>query len=164
MNFFKNNRTLIFLFLFVVGVIPLIINNGTISFNQYKLNKTEKFKPELVRLNSIDKLISYTDSIYDSTPSLIKNDTALYVQTLSSVIKERFCHGLTSYSFSDNWIAYLLSKVFWEDFSAIVIPNDILKYPMGLCSQQTIVFMESLKLKHISVRSVGLGYKDGVES
>ncbi len=45
--------------------------------------------------------------------------------------------------------------------SAIVAPNDILKYPYGLCSQQTIVFMELLKRKGIKSRSVGLGYDEG---
>jgi hypothetical protein len=49
----------------------------------------------------------------------------------------------------------------WSHLSAIVIPDDILKHSEGLCSQQTIVFMELLKRKGINVRSVGLGYKEG---
>jgi hypothetical protein len=45
--------------------------------------------------------------------------------------------------------------------SSIVLPDDILKHQNGLCSQQTIVFMHVLHRKNITVRSVGLGYKEG---
>lgn len=80
---------------------------------------------------------------------------------MSELIKYRFIHGLSNYSFAENWIAYLSGKLMWSHLSAIVNPEDILKHPEGLCSQQTIVFMEVLKRKGINVRSVGLGYKEG---
>jgi hypothetical protein len=38
---------------------------------------------------------------------------------------------------------------------AIVIPDDILKYPYAACSQQSIVFMEILKRKGFTTREVG---------
>jgi hypothetical protein len=88
-------------------------------------------------------------------------DTAQYVQIASKFTKERFYHGLSHYSISDNWIACLSGKFLWIHLSAIVNPNDILKHPEGLCSQQTIVFMELLKKKGINVRSIGLGYIEG---
>ncbi|MBI3519555.1 MAG: transglutaminase domain-containing protein [Bacteroidetes bacterium] len=108
----------------------------------------------------MDKAVLYTDSVYSKNGSL-QFDTAKYVHIISNFTKERFYHGLSNYNLSDNWIAYFLGKLLWSHFSAIVIPDDILKYPQGLCSQQTIIFMELLKRKGIKVRSVGLGYKEG---
>jgi hypothetical protein len=111
-------------------------------------------------LNTIDKMLVFTDSVYKaSTPEGF--DTAKYISTLSHVIKERFYHGELDYSVSENWIAYLAGKTLWSHFSSIVIPADILKHSRGLCSQQTIIFMELIRRKGIDVRSVGLGYSEG---
>ncbi|MGZ4044803.1 MAG: transglutaminase domain-containing protein [Bacteroidia bacterium] len=80
---------------------------------------------------------------------------------VSETVKERFCFGLSNYSLSENWIAYISGKIFWSHLSAIVDPEDILKHRRGLCSQQTIVFLELLDRKKIKARSVGLGFKEG---
>ena len=120
--------------------------------------KNELFRPELFYVNSIDKALYYTDSIYNNNSYF---DTAQYVQIVSKFCKERFCHSLSHYSLSDNWIAYFSGKLVWSHLSAIVISDDILKHSEGLCSQQTIIFMELLRKKGINVRSVGLGYKEG---
>lgn len=108
----------------------------------------------------MSRLVSYNDSIY-----ILNNkstlDTSEYVKIASQTIKERFCHGTIDYTFSENWIAWLCGKVLWSHMSAMVISEDILKHGNGLCSQQTIVLMQSLIEKGISVRSVGLGYKEG---
>ncbi len=120
----------------------------------------EIYKQNLSNINTITEALRYTDSIYLTNKFKIF-DTAVYVQIVSSFIKERFYHGLSSYSFDENWIAYLSSKLIWSDFSALVDPDDIMKHPAGLCSQQTIVFMELIKRKGMKFRSVGLGYKEG---
>lgn len=122
--------------------------------------KTELYNSDLYYINSIDKAIKYTDSIY------LKNnyqnfDTSEYVQIVSEFTKERFYKGLSLYNMSNNWIACMAGKLTWSHLSAIVNPNDILKHSEGLCSQQTIVFMEILMRKGIDVRSVGLGCKGG---
>jgi len=123
--------------------------------------KKELFNSELGYVNSVDKAIKYTDSIYYNRYNYSEFDTAHYVQIVSQFTKERFYHGLTHYSLSDNWIANLSGKLLWSHLSAIVNPDDILKHAEGLCSQQTIVFMEILKRKKINVRSIGLGFKEG---
>jgi hypothetical protein len=120
----------------------------------------ELFKPELLRLNTVDKLISYTDSLYNLSGKT-RFDTGHYVRTLSQVVKERFCHGTLDYTYSENWLAYLSGKLLWSHMSAVVKSEDILRHSKGLCSQQTIVFMEALRVKNINVRSVGLGYAEG---
>jgi hypothetical protein len=144
--------------LFFVSILPFF---GRLSGEQQQVSvKNELFTPGLVRLNSVDKMLGYCDSIYLSK-HIAGFDTAEYVHTLSRAVREKFYHGLSQYTISENWIAYLSGKVLWSHLSAIVIPDDILKHSEGLCSQQTIVFMELLKRKHINVRSVGLGYKEG---
>ncbi len=159
-NFFKNNRPAIFAFLFFVSILPFIGKLLKKDFSGNVDAKDELYNPALLRINSIEKAISYVDSVY-STKYTSTFDTAGYVHAASKFTKEKFYHGLSRYSFSDNWIAYFGAKLFWSHLSAIVDPNDIIKHPEGLCSQQTIVFMEILKHRHINVRYVGLGYKEG---
>ncbi len=145
------------IFLFVLSIIPLCI--PTVNDLGYKKHN-ELFKPELYYINSINRAVQYTDSIY-STSSSLNFDTAEYVRVVSRFTKERFYHGLARYSITYNWIANLSGKFLWSHFSAIVKPDDILKHSEGLCSQQTMVFLEILKRKRINYRTVGLGYKEG---
>lgn len=121
----------------------------------------ELYDPALSKLDNIDKLISYIDAKYARRYHSPGFDTAHYVSTVSETIKYRFYHGLAQYRFFENWIAVVASELIWSDLSAVVEPNDILRNPEGLCSQQSIVFMEVLKRKGIKVRKVGLGYVQG---
>lgn len=159
--FLKNSKALFYAVLFGLSISPFLYNPiHSVASESHVLYKTELFKPELSRLNSIDKVVSFVDSIYfQKTKRNI--DTVLYVNILSRTIKERFRYGQSDYNISENWIAALLGSMLWEHMSAIVNPEDILKRQEGLCSQQTIVFMETLKRKRINVRTVGLGYKEG---
>lgn len=157
-NFFHNRGYLILLFLFALSISPFFFK--FFEENKIKQVNNEQFDPNLLYLNDIGKIQKYIDSVYSKHKSP-NFDTAFYVQTVSSVVKQRFYRDLSNYKISENWIAVLLGKVTWPHLSAIVSPDDILKYPNGLCSQQTIVFMELLKLKGINVRSIGLGYKEG---
>lgn len=159
----KNKLKIKFIFSLVLFCITLYLlfginmNSRTINFNfTYK----EKYNPILSKLNSIEKIVTYCDSINSSLNSG-KFDTANYVHTLSEIVKYRFYHGVAEYSISDNWILYFLGKYTWTHFSAIIIPDDILKHSEGLCSQQTIIFIECLNRKNINFRTVGLGLKEG---
>ena len=59
-------------------------------------------------------------------------------------------------------MAMVASKFSKDGFSAIVIPNDILRYPYAACSQQSIVLMELLRRKGIATRAVAFqGKKEG---
>lgn len=157
-RFLKDKSYILFLVLALTTLLPFF---GRL-FNHTETAKAtnELFRPELTRLNSVDKIVAYTDSVYAAQVHE-GFDTVLYTRILSQLIKERFCHGTLDYSFSENWIACLSGKLIWNHMSSIVIPEDILKHQQGLCSQQTIVLMKVLREKNINVRSVGLGYKEG---
>jgi len=113
----------------------------------------ELFDRNLLEINSLDKAENYVDEIYKAE-MLESFDTLKYVEVVSGFAKKRFYHGLSHYNIYENWIAVLAGKVFWTHMSAIVNSDDILKYPYGLCSQQTIVFMELLKRKDILINSL----------
>lgn len=157
-KFFREKGYIVFSFLFVISILPFF---GRLIQQEKQVSvKNELFTPELARLNSVDKMVNYADSVYSSVHTSVF-DTAAYVHIVSRVVREKFYHGLSQYTVSENWIGWLSGKLLWSHLSAIVIPDDILKHSDGLCSQQTIVFMEVLKRSHINVRSVGLGYKEG---
>lgn len=156
--FFKRKGYLVFGFFFLISIIPFIFPFE--ANNAFKQVDFELYNPKLSYINSVNKAVFYTDSIY-STYNLAQFDTAQYVHIASKFTKERFFHGLSAYSISENWVAFVCSKLFWSHLSAIVSANDILKYNSGLCSQQTIVFLEILKNKGIGFRTVGLGYEEG---
>ena len=149
---------LVFALFFTLTLLPLLIpNTDSVKF----VNTSEKFSTEFRKYNSINKCYEYIDNINHLSGKETSIDTIVYVNSVSNFFKERFYHGLSIYSFQDNWIAYLTSKLFWSHLSAIVDPDDILKHSEGLCSQQNIAFTELLKFKGITSRSVGLGTKEG---
>jgi hypothetical protein len=119
-------------------------------------NNIEEYDPSLSRLNSVSKLVKYCDSLYLVTVSTnnqeeIKKD---YTDIVSSVVRKRFYHGYSYYGFSNNYMALLVSKVTVPGLGAVVIPDDILKYPYAACSQQAIVMMEVLQSKGFETRKV----------
>lgn len=154
-------------FKFILALVLFCITVFLLSLDEYRpyginYNEASKemFIPQLRRLNSIDRVVNYTDSVY-GVLQLSKFDTSRYVRIVSGTVKRRFYHGISNYSLSENWIVYVLGKTCWSHISAIVNPDDILKHPEGLCSQQNIVFMEVLKRKSITTRAVGLGTAEG---
>ncbi len=158
-NFLKDKLDIFFFLLFAVSFSPLIVD----LFHEEEpiAAKNELFNKELAKLNSVDKIVHYTDELYKKNHKKGLNDTASYVSTLSDVVKRRFYFNTSDYSLSENWIAYLCGKLIWSHMSSIVITNDILKHDKGLCSQQTIVFIAALGEKKINFRTVGLGYIQG---
>lgn len=150
---------LIYLVLLSISITPIVFSTVSNLQNTYK--KKELFNIELSRFKSIDDITAHIDGIYSAKYPAKEMDTVAYVSVTSDVIKKRFYHGLSKYSLKDNWITYIGGKLFWSHLNAIVEPDDILDYTEGLCSQQTIVFLEILKRKGIQTRWVGLGYKEG---
>lgn len=131
--------------------------------NKYPVyNHHEEYDPSLSRLNSINKLVNYCDSLYLVTVSTNNEDEVKkdYTDIVSSVVRKRFYHGYSYYGFSENYMALLLSKVTISGLSAVVIPNDIMKYPFAACSQQSIVMMEVLRSKGFETRKVGFQGKN----
>jgi hypothetical protein len=120
-------------------------------------NQVEEYDPNLSKLNSIDNLVKYCDSIFLVKVSTNNQDEVKkdYAEIVASVVRKRFFHGYSYYGFSTNYMALLLSKISVPGLSAVVIPDDIMKYPFAACSQQSIVIMEVLKSKGFETRKVG---------
>ena len=98
-------------------------------------------------------LEDYCDELYESVEN---KEHMPYPEIVNEVVKRRFYHGYSYFHWRDNYMAYLLSFVTKPDAHAIVLPDDILRYPYGACSQQAIVMMALLQRKGFPVRKVGL--------
>jgi len=124
-------------------------------------NRIEAYDPSLARLNSLTKLRQYCDSIYSEQVFTGKSAgfENVYTDIVSSVVRDRFFHGYSYYSFEDNYMAAMLSKVTVPGLSALVIPDEILKYPYAACSQQAIVMMELLQSKGFKTRKIAFDDK-----
>jgi len=128
-----------------------------LGYKEPKYNHIEEFDPALKRLNTLNKLSAYCDSMYSQ--SIFMDESMQfeksYPDVVSSVVRKRFYHGYSLYGFNNNFVGMFLSQVTMTGLGAIVIPNDILKYPYAACSQQSIVLMEILKKKGFITRKVG---------
>ncbi|MEO5563212.1 MAG: hypothetical protein ABIR18_07255, partial [Chitinophagaceae bacterium] len=109
----------------------------------------EEFDPAYLRLNSIALLENYCDSVYKASSGSID-----YPEIISEVMRRKFYHGYSYYSSGDNPIGSSFASVLKPGIDAIVIPDDIVKFPYAACSQQSIVGMELFKSKGFPVRKV----------
>ncbi len=125
-------------------------------------NHKEAFSPDLMRINSLDKLEYYTDSM--AAASGITWRQPAYVVLLESIIKRRFFHGYSHYLLSKNWMASVSEAVMGYALSCTVYSNDILQYPFAACSQQAMVMMDILKRKGIPCRHVGFQHHYALEA
>lgn len=121
-----------------------------------KGNVKESFDPQLLYLNDIEALSNYVDETAQKINIRPEKNKREFIVLVDDIIRQRFYHGYSNFDMSTNYMAYIMSKIFWDDLSAIVIPEDILKYPNAACSQQTILFMEILKKKEILCRAARL--------
>lgn len=126
-------------------------------------DQKEEYDPSLLRLDKVSKLAAYCDSLYaDKTyTSDNVNFETDYPAVATEVVRKRFYHGYSLYGFGNNHMAMFASKVSLQGLSAIVIPDDILKYPYAACSQQSIVLMKVLQQKGFKTRKVGFQGKMG---
>lgn len=140
---------------FILSLAEWAKPNRPHQVEQTKLPKNEVFDPQLFRIQNIATSIRYCDSIYGNS-QVKETDTANYVNLVSQFIKNRFYHGYSNFSFGYNTIGWALAPILHKDLTATVIPDDILKFPNGACSQQSIVFFELLRKKGFTTRKVGL--------
>lgn len=115
----------------------------------------ELFDPQLYSIKSIDAGVKYCDSVYGSN-QINKYDTAEYVNQMARFLKNRFYHGYSHFSFGHNTIGWMLAPILHKNLNATVIPDDIMQFPNGACSQQSIVFFSLLKRRGFLTRKVGL--------
>lgn len=111
--------------------------------------RDEEFDASLLRLNTMKKLEDYCDSLYEEN-----KETRTYPSIVSEVIRKKFFHGYSEYDFSTNGVSKAVAPLILSGLNAIVIPDDIVKYPNAACSQQSIVGMEIFKKKGYNVRKV----------
>ena len=141
------------LFLSAILFIPNL-SSRHLMFLPDKPLKHEHFNADLARkIQSTSQLITYIDSV--AAVKGIRQNTNLYAYLILQIVEDRFFHSYSHYSLNENWIAALGGRYVWYDISAIVAPDDILKYPMAACSQQSIVLMSIFRAKNIPYRKVG---------
>lgn len=130
--------------------------NPVLSYDQQ-----EKFDSRLSYINTVQKLISHTDSIAFS--GNIKAGTYEYAAVLESVISNRFYHGFSHFTLSENWVAAVSGKWLKEDYACKVQPEAIMQQSYAACSQQSLVMMAVLRKKGMNYRSVGFPHHYAME-
>lgn len=122
---------------------------------------SELYEPGLNSLNSLSKIIEYTDSVADARN--VKKNCPEYGVIVSNTIKKRFYHGFSVLGFKENWLASLTQKCLGKNLAKPVEPDEILTFPFAGCSQQVIILMSIMKAKNIPYRSVGFPHHYAVE-
>jgi len=139
---------------FVTTVLSLFQWLSPRSADAVPASASEKYDAGLAYLTSIDHATRWLDST--AAVRGIKPSSRDYVDLADSLIRLRFVHGYSHYRPSDDYLSYLLGRLVWSDLSAIVEPDDILKFNRAACSQQAIVFMAILRQKGYRTRKVSL--------
>ena len=149
----------LFIFSLIATILQFSGDSDPLARFDYKkavYNKIEAYDPSLSKLNSLDKLEQYCDSLYAekafSNPSV--EFESVYTDIVSNIIRNRFYHGYSYGGFSNNYVGELIARTTMPGLSALVAPDDILKYPFAACSQQSIVMMEVLKSKGFKTRKI----------
>lgn len=160
-TFFMLFNFFLLLTVYQVTGTPGVPDNFT--FKKPPINPNENYDPALGRLNNLKRIVDYCDSIYQEKMTVSKSEgikfEEVYPEIASMVVRNRFYHGYSHYNLRDNFMASLIAPLTVSGLSAIVIPDDILKYPFAACSQQSIVMMEILKSKGFVTRKVGMSGK-----
>jgi hypothetical protein len=152
-KFYKQNRnkTLFFACLLVSVTLIALYQKFLCSPNTIEegISIKEAYDPALSRIQSIQ-------DFDNELKTRLKNDfsdTSKIVNMIDEILRNRFYHGYSEYTFNDNWVAYLASKVYWG-IKHPVIADDILKFPMAACSQQGLLFQAMLSKHNISYSTI----------
>jgi hypothetical protein len=143
----------------VLLLIPNFFNKDLIPPLSY--DQKEKFDPSMMRLDNIQSLEAYTDSL--AAAKGVKTDSYEYLEVLVDVIKHRFYHGFSHFTLNENWIAALSGAYIKEDYSCKVSPETIIQHGNAACSQQAIVMMAILRNKNFTYRSLGFPHHYAME-
>lgn len=150
-------------FLATMAILLLLPNlfNKDIQ-TQLIYDKKEKFNSQLAYISSISQLEQHIDSI--ALKKNISTNSFEYTELMESVVADRFYHGFSHFSLSENWIAAVCGKWFEEGLACKVEPEQIMQHSYAACSQQSIVMMALLRNKNISYRKVGFPHHYALET
>lgn len=112
----------------------------------------EKFDASLLKLNSLQKLETYVDSI--AAIKNLKAGSLEYAILAKNVISDRFYHKYATQNLNENWIAAVAQKTTGLFLSSKITADDILTRPYGYCGQQNMVLFELLEDKGLNCRVV----------
>jgi hypothetical protein len=110
--------------------------------------------PDASHITSIDQAL---DALPRFTPRALLHPEMQIVLGIERLVRAKFYHGNSSYSYCENWIANLSGRIIWNDLAVKLDPDDILKHPWAGCNQQGIVVQELLKRSGIEFATVGRG-------
>ena len=99
----------------------------------------EKFDPKLAGLKTVDSIINA------ARLKEHQGDELAQIASVENLLRYRFYHGYSRYSFHDNWVAWLLARTVHADLDAKVDVSEILEHPWAACSQQAIVVQAVLQ-------------------
>ncbi len=151
------------LFLSAALFVPNLFETHLVKLNKSKSYFDITFDPSYARkIRSVNDLVKMVDSA-QAVESIEKNSIE-FAEVIDKIIFARFYFGYSYYSLKENWIAAVAGKLIWNNLDAIVIPDDILKYPMAACSQQSIVLMEMFRRYGIPYRAVGFDHHYALEA
>src|SRR6185437_10191975 len=98
------------IFFFSLSVLLLLPNFFNVPLEQTpEYNKIEYFDPSLSKINSVQKLTNYADSI---SKKKYNRNSLEYALVISGVLQNRFYHGFSAYSLRQNWIAAVAQSLF----------------------------------------------------
>jgi hypothetical protein len=148
-----------FSFLFVLSLCELLFKIPVV--NKYftahsQMVKDELFDNGLARINSLEKLELYTDSLSRAVNADPRRTPQTYTTIVSNTVRERFYHGYLTYTLGNNFLAMLAGKITGRSYDAVIEADDILKANEADCRQQCLVMMELFRSKSYPVRAVFL--------
>jgi hypothetical protein len=137
----------------IIAGLFISINNHDSYKSEFMLSNItipEEFDSSLAEFITIPSALEYIDSQYRSKYNIF--DSFQYMQEVKYFVRSNFYHGNAAYSARENWICYLLGKYVWSHCNSIVDPNEVIRHGSAMCSQQTMVFTELMKLKGYQYR------------
>ncbi|MEQ8323869.1 MAG: hypothetical protein RH916_04270 [Vicingaceae bacterium] len=143
-------RILLWLTLFISLMTLLSVTLPPEDINQYTIKG--KYDKELAVVDNVRELNSTVLKHWGDRPF---TDSLAFAELIDSVLSLRFYHGTSRYNFHENYIAFFLGYLFWDDLRTIALPDEILKKNMAVCNQINIVFQEVLRTYNFQFRTVG---------
>lgn len=139
---------------FIISLIFFLFKEDKTVF-EIQPSTIEKYDSNLFsKVKSIRSLSDTLNAIAKQN-HIVRNSLA-YLEVANDLVESRFCFAYSHYSYCNNPYMKFLGDLIWDNLSAVVIPDDLMKYNHAACSQQSIVLMDLLMKNGFEVRKVGL--------